>query len=95
MPTRVDRRPIFQHLQPHVLPPGIIQLSDLQLFEGLADFYGDRVDVLEIIGGWRHEAAKSGQPLQLFVLSRGFQQLALSRHILRSSKALEEIIARR
>jgi hypothetical protein len=88
-------RPIFQHLQPHVFPPAVMQLADLQLIEGLADFYGfGRGDILEIIGGWRHSAATTGAPLQMFALSNGFQ-LAISRHILNRSNELKSVVAKR
>jgi len=88
-------RPIFQHLQPHVFPPGVVQLSDLQLLEGLADHYrASRGHILEIIGGWRYSAGKMGVPLQMFALGNGFQ-LPLSRQILRSSAALKKQLAAR
>ena len=31
-------RKLFGHLQPHVYPPGLITVSDVQLLEGMADF---------------------------------------------------------
>jgi hypothetical protein len=72
-----------------------MQLSDLQLLEGLADQYsGGRGDILEITGGWRYSAAKVGVPLQLFAMGNGFQ-LPLSRHILRCSEALKKQLTER
>jgi hypothetical protein len=85
-------RPIFEHLQPHVSPPAVMQLSDLQLLEGIAA-HSPR-DILEVIRDWRHAAARSGIPLQMFVLSNG-GQLPGSGHILRSSKALDRLLATR
>jgi hypothetical protein len=75
------------------LPPGVMQLSDLQLLEGLAGYYGSsRGDIVKIVVGWRYSAAKIGVPLPLFASGNGFQ-LTLSRHILRSSAALKELVA--
>jgi hypothetical protein len=82
--------PKFQHLRPKVLPPGVIQLSDLQLLEGLAGRYSRHgKDIVQIIVGWRYSAAKTGVPLHLFAAGNGFQ-LPLCQHILRSSAALKE-----
>jgi hypothetical protein len=66
-------RPIFQHLQPRVLPPGVMQLSDLQLLEGLAGYYGSsRGDIVKIVVGWRYSAAKIGVPLPCLRRAMGF-----------------------
>jgi hypothetical protein len=73
-------RPLFAHLQPHVYPPAIMQLSDVQLLEGIADLAknvptlpGQERDLLKLIAGWRWAATKQGEsPLQLFLMRRGF-----------------------
>lgn len=86
-------RHIFQHLQPRVFPPGVMQLSHLQLFEGIADHYRDRRgDIVQVIGGWRYAAAKTGVPLQLFLAGNGFE-LPLSRHMLRTSAEVKKMVA--
>ena len=78
---------LFRKFQPHVFPPGILQLSDLQLFEGIADHYPG--DILELIGGWRHAAGSQGLDLQTFLAKHGIQR-PLSKHILRTSKSFIE-----
>ncbi len=92
-------RPLFAHLQPHVYPPAIMQLSDVQLLEGIADLAknvptlpGQERDLLKLIAGWRWAATKQGEsPLQLFLMRRGFPA-PLSDHILSNSRKVIQLL---
>ncbi|MDW5610660.1 hypothetical protein [Mycolicibacterium sp. D5.8-2] len=82
--------PLFQHLQPHIYPPAILQFAELQLLEGVAENFP--VNILEVIADWRREAATSGIPLQMFVEATT-GQLPGSRRILASAKSLDKRLA--
>ena len=91
-------RKLFQHLQPRVYAPGIIQLSDVQLLEGMVDFahklakLGNKPDMLNLISSWRTAATKLGEAsLQLFLLRRGMP-LPLSDHILTNSREVIQLL---
>ena len=92
-------RKMFAHLQPRVAAPGVIQLSDVQLLEGMADWgqklaqLGNKPDMLNLISSWRTAATKQGEgSLQLFLLRRGFP-LPLSDHIIENgSKAVQLLL---
>lgn len=97
----VDRgRKAFGHLQPQVYAPGVIQLSDVQLLEGLADWgqklakLGNKPDMLDLIATWRRSATVIGEgSLQLFLERRGWPR-PLSDHILENgSKAVLRLLA--
>jgi len=97
----VDRgRKAFGHLQPQVYAPGVIQLSDVQLLEGLADWgqklakLGNKPDMLDLIATWRRSATVIGEgSLQLFLERRGWPR-PLSDHIIQNgSKAVLRLLA--
>ena len=79
-------RKLFEHLQPHVYPAGLITVSDVQLLEGMADFAksvpqgpGDDRNMMKLLAGWRHAVISQGDSsLQIFLHRRGFP-LPLSR----------------
>jgi len=93
-------RKTFGHLQPRVYAPGIIQLSDVQLLEGLADWahkltrLGNRPDLLELIVAWRRSATVLGEgSLQMFLARRGLP-LPLSDHIIENgSMAVRRLLS--
>lgn len=73
----------LQHLQPRVYPPGVIQLSDLQLIEGISELA--RGDVVEFLGAWRTAAFKEGDGVQTLLLKNGLP-LPMSRYIRQTSR---------
>lgn len=93
-------RKAFGHLQPQVYAPGVIQLSDVQLLEGLADWgqklaqLGNKPDMLNLIATWRRSATVIGEgSLQMFLVRRGWP-LPLSDHIIENgSKAVRRLLA--
>lgn len=92
-------RKVFQHLQPHVYPAGLITVSDVQLLEGMADFAlslpqgpGDDRNMMKLLAGWRHAVISRGDSsLQIFLHRRGFP-LPLSRHILVNSRKVMKLL---
>lgn len=94
-------RKIFQHLQPHVYPPGLITVADVQLLEGIADFAlnlpqwpGTDRNVMKLLAGWRHAVVSEGDSsLQIFLHRRGFP-LPLSTHILANSTKVMKLLDR-
>lgn len=92
-------RKLFGHLQPHVYPPGLITVSDVQLLEGMADFAlsvpqgpGDDRNMMKLLAGWRHAVISQGDSsLQIFLHRRGFP-LPLSRHILDNSRKVMKLL---
>lgn len=93
-------RKAFGHLQPQVYAPGVIQVSDVQLLEGLADWaqklakLGNKPDMLDLIATWRRSATVIGEgSLQMFLVRRGWP-LPLSDHIIENgSKAVLRLLA--
>lgn len=93
-------RKAFGHLQPQVYAPGVIQLSDLQLLEGLADWaqklaqLGNKPDMLDLIAAWRRSATVIGEgSLQMYLARRGWPR-PLSNHIIENgSKAVLRLLA--
>lgn len=60
-------RKMFEHLQPHVYPAGLITVSGVQLLEGFADFAkkipsGPKHDrnMMKLVAGWRHAVISQG-----------------------------------
>ena len=92
-------RKVFQHLQPHVYPAGLITVSDVQLLEGMADFAlsmpqgpGTDRNMMKLLAGWRHAVVSQGDSsLQVFLHRRGFP-LPLSRHILDISRKIMKLL---
>ncbi|MDO3017393.1 MULTISPECIES: hypothetical protein [Mycobacteriaceae] len=92
-------RKVFGHLQPHVYPPGLITVSDVQLLEGMADFAlslpqrpGDDRNMMKLLAGWRHAVISQGDSsLQIFLHRRGLP-LPLSRHILVNSHKVMKLL---
>nr|WP_234921090.1 hypothetical protein [Mycobacteroides chelonae] len=92
-------RRLFEHLQPHVYPAGLITVADVQLLEGLADFAlsvplgpGQDRNLTKLLAGWRHAAVSQGDSsLQIFLHRRGFP-LPLSKHILHNSRKAIELL---
>ncbi len=92
-------RKLFGHLQPHVYPPGLITVSDVQLLEGMADLAlslpqgpGDDRNMMKLLAGWRHAVISQGDSsLQIFLHRRGFP-LPLSRHILDNSRKVMKLL---
>lgn len=92
-------RKVFQHLQPHVYPAGLITVSDVQLLEGMADFAlsmpqgpGTDRNMMKLLAGWRHAVVSQGDSsLQIFLHRRGFP-LPLSRHILDISHKVMKLL---
>lgn len=92
-------RKVFQHLQPHVYPAGLITVSDVQLLEGMADFAlsmpqgpGTDRNMMKLLAGWRHVVVSQGDSsLQIFLHRRGFP-LPLSRHILDISHKVMKLL---
>lgn len=86
-------RKMFEHLQPHVYPAGLVTVSDVQLLEGMADFAKkipsgpkDDRNMMKLIAGWRRAVIAEGDSsLQIFLHRRGFP-LPLSDHILSNSR---------
>jgi hypothetical protein len=93
-------RKAFGHLQPQVYAPGVIQLSDVQLLEGLADMgqklakLGNKPDMLDLIAAWRRSATVIGEgSLQMFLERRGWPR-PLSDHIIENgSKVVLRLLA--
>ncbi|MFL0160287.1 hypothetical protein ACJH41_23350 [Mycobacteroides chelonae] len=93
------RKP-FGHLQPQVYAPGVMQLADVQLLEGLADMgqklakLGNKPDMLQLIAAWRTAATAIGESsLQLYLERRGWPR-PLSEHIIENgSKAVRRLLA--
>lgn len=93
-------RKAFGHLQPQVYAPGVIQVSDVQLLEGLADWgqklaqLGNKPDMLDLIATWRRSATAIGEgSLQMFLARRGWP-LPLSDHLIENgSKAVLRLLA--
>jgi hypothetical protein len=92
-------RKLFEHLQPHVYPAGLITVSDVQLLEGMADFAlslptgpGDDRNMMKLLAGWRHAVISQGDSsLQIFLHRRGFP-LPLSHHILSTARKVMELL---
>lgn len=92
-------RQLFGHLQPHVYPPGLITVSDVQLLEGLADLAltvpqgpDDDRNLMKLLAGWRHAVISQGDSsLQIFLHRRGFP-LPLSRHIRDNSRKVMRLL---
>jgi hypothetical protein len=93
-------RKAFGHLQPQVYAPGVMQLADVQLLEGLADMaqklakLGNKPDMLQLIAAWRTAATATGEgSLQLYLERRGWPR-PLSDHIIENgSKAVLRLLA--
>jgi hypothetical protein len=93
-------RKAFGHLQPQVYAPGVIQVSDVQLLEGLADWaqklaqLGNKPDMLDLIAAWRRSATVIGEgSLQMYLARRGWPR-PLSDHIVENgSKAVLRLLA--
>ena len=93
-------RKAFGHLQPQVYAPGVIQVSDVQLLEGLADWaqklaqLGNKPDMLDLIAAWRRSATVIGEgSLQMYLARRGWPR-PLSDHIIENgSKAVLRLLA--
>jgi hypothetical protein len=94
-------RRIFQYLKPHVYPPGLITVADVQLLEGIADFAvslpqmpGTDRNIMKLLAGWRHAVVSEGDSsLQIFLHRRGFP-LPLSTHILANSSKVMKLLDR-
>lgn len=92
-------RKMFEHLQPHVYPAGLITVSDVQLLEGMADFAKkipsgpkDDRNMMKLIAGWRHAVVSQGDTsLQIFLHRRGFP-LPLSDHIISNSRKVLKLL---
>lgn len=92
-------RKMFEHLQPHVYPAGLITVSDVQLLEGMADFAKkipsgpkDDRNMMKLIAGWRRAVVAEGDSsLQIFLHRRGFP-LPLSDHILSNSRRFMKLL---
>lgn len=92
-------RKMFEHLQPHAYPAGLITVSDVQLLEGMADFAKklpqgplDDRNMMKLLAGWRRAVVAEGDSsLQIFLHRRGFP-LPLSDHILSSSRRVIELL---
>lgn len=93
-------RKAFGHLQPQVYAPGVMQLADVQLLEGLADMaqklakLGNKPDMLQLIAAWRTAATATGEgSLQLYLERRGWPR-PLSDHIIANgSNAVLRLLA--
>jgi hypothetical protein len=93
-------RRAFGHLQPQVYAPGVIQVSDVQLLEGLGDWahklaqLGNKPDLLDLIAAWRRSATVIGEgSLQMFLARRGWPR-PLSDHIIENgSRAVLRLLA--
>jgi hypothetical protein len=93
-------RKAFEHLQPQVYAPGVMQLADVQLLEGLADMgqklakLGNKPDMLQLVAAWRTAATATGEgSLQLYLERRGWPR-PLSDHIIENgSKAVLRLLA--
>lgn len=91
-------RKLFQHLQPHVYPAGLITVADVQLIEGMTDFAlslpqgpGTDRNMMKLLAGWRHAVVSEGDSsLQIFLHRRGFP-LPLSTHILDNSRKVMKL----
>lgn len=94
-------RKIYQHLQPHVYPPGLITVADVQLLEGMTDLAlslpqrpGTDRNMMKLLAGWRHAVLSEGDSsLQIFLHRRGFP-LPLSTHILANSSKVIKLFDR-
>jgi hypothetical protein len=92
-------RKMFEHLQPHVYPAGLITVSDVQLLEGMADFAKklpqgplDDRNMMKLLAGWRRAVIAEGDSsLQIFLHRRGFP-LPLSDHILSNSRRVIKLL---
>ncbi|WP_234809151.1 hypothetical protein [Mycobacteroides saopaulense] len=92
-------RKLFEHLQPHVYPAGLIAVSDVQLLEGMADWAlsapqgpGTDRNLMKLLAGWRHAVVSEGDAsLQIFLHRRGFP-LPLSKHILVNSRTAMKLL---
>jgi len=92
-------RKMFEHLQPHVYPAGLITVADVQLLEGMADFakklpQGPRDDrsMMKLLAGWRRAVVAEGDSsLQIFLHRRGFP-LPLSDHILSNARKVTRLL---
>lgn len=83
--------PIFEQFQPHVFAPAVLTQGDLQLFEGIGDHYPG--DVIELLGGWRHQCMRNPVPIRLNDFLDQFNiKRPLSKHILRSHIALLNLL---
>ncbi len=93
-------RQAFKDAGAQVYAPGVVQVSDVQLLEGLADWAqklaqrGNTPDMLDMITAWRRAATVIGEgSLQLFLERRGFPR-PLSDHIIENgSKAVLRLLA--
>ena len=90
---------MFEHLQPHVYPAGLITVSDVQLLEGMADFANkipsgpkDDRNMMKLVAGWRHAVISQGDSsLQILLHRRGFP-LPLSDHIVSNSRKVIKLL---
>jgi hypothetical protein len=93
-------RQAFKDVKAQVYAPGVIQVSDVQLLEGLADWgqklaqLGNKPDMLNMITAWRRAATVVGEgSLQLYLERRGLPR-PLSDHIIENgSKAVLRLLA--
>jgi hypothetical protein len=93
-------RQAFKDVGAQVYAPGVIQVSDVQLLEGLADWaqklaqLGNKPDMLDMITAWRRAATVIGEgSLQLFLGRRGLPR-PLSDHLIENgSKAVLRLLA--
>lgn len=92
-------RKMFEHLQPHVYPAGLITVSHVQLLEGMADFAKkmpsgpkDDRNMMKLIAGWRRAVVAEGDSsLQIFSHRGGFP-LSLSDHIQSNSRRFMKLL---
>lgn len=80
-------RQAFKDAGAQVYAPGVVQVSDVQLLEGLADWAqklaqrGNTPNMLDMITAWRRAATVTGEgSLQLFLERRGFPRPLRSHH---------------
>ncbi|SEK20719.1 hypothetical protein [Rhodococcus maanshanensis] len=83
-------RPFFAHFIPRVMPPAVVQLSNLHIMEGVSEYY--RIDFVDLLISWRRESMR-GVPvtLQYFLESRGLGRM-MSSHIVGSHKKFRALM---
>jgi hypothetical protein len=89
---RVRAHPIFRDFLGYVTPPTVLSMADLQLLEGIAEWY-PQADFVEILSKWRATSVQIPTPLQAFLETSGFQR-PLPKHIFQSRKAFQRLIDR-
>ncbi|MFG1783833.1 hypothetical protein ACGFIU_15460 [Rhodococcus oryzae] len=90
MDLQIQAKPFFAHFMPHVMPPAVVQLSNLHLLEGVAEHYS--VDFVDILIAWRRESIGAiPVTLQYFLESKGLSR-AISSHILESHKEFRALV---